>query len=230
MNRQKGLGLSFKLGIVLTLGLAAGLLAISQASAQGATVSLGRPTINVGATTKLNLKAEDVGGLGLAAWIVDVSYDSSVVEAVTCSAHAGGFCNPAYASNTVRTNGATVNGLMGDITLASLTFRCTHAGTSVLALYVKEFADATTGHPNPITTKVVHGAIGCVAAGPPPNNNLGDVNCDGRVNSVDAALVLQYTARLIHSLPCPQNADMNDDGHITAVDAAIILQMEAGLI
>ncbi len=101
---------------------------------------------------------------------------------------------------------------------------------SVVVNAVKEFADATTGHPQPIATKVQHGAIGCVAAGPGPSSSLGDVNCDGHVNSVDAALVLQYTARLINSVPCPQNADMNGDGHITAVDAAIILQMEAGLI
>lgn len=230
MNKQKGLGLGIRVGVVLTLALAAGLLAASQASAQGATVSMARMTINVGGTTTVDLKAQGVGGLGLAAWIVDVSYDASIIEPVSCSAHSGAYCNPDFASNSVRTNGATLAGLTGNFTLAGVRFRCLHAGTSVLAIYVKEFADATTGHPEPITTKVLHGAVGCVAAGPGPSSTLGDVNCDGRVNSVDAALVLQLTARLINSVPCPQNADVNDDGRITSVDATIILQMEAGLI
>lgn len=38
------------------------------------------------------------------------------------------------------------------------------------------------------------------------NEPSGDVNESGRVNSVDAALVLQYEARLIDALPPPQIA------------------------
>lgn len=56
-----------------------------------------------------------------------------------------------------------------------------------------------------------------------------DVNCDGRTDALDAALVLQYSAGLISSLPCPQNADANGDGRIDALDAAVILQLTAGL-
>ncbi len=59
---------------------------------------------------------------------------------------------------------------------------------------------------------------------------LGDVNCDGIVNSIDAALILQFVAGLVSSLPCAQNADVNHDGQVNSIDAAIILQYTAGLI
>jgi alpha-tubulin suppressor-like RCC1 family protein len=58
----------------------------------------------------------------------------------------------------------------------------------------------------------------------------GDVNCDGTVNSIDAALLLQFGAGLIASLACQDAADVNGDGNINAVDAALILQSDAGLI
>ncbi len=59
---------------------------------------------------------------------------------------------------------------------------------------------------------------------------MGDVNCDGQVNSIDAALVLQKTAGLITSPECDPAGDINGDGISNAVDAALILQENAGLI
>ena len=58
----------------------------------------------------------------------------------------------------------------------------------------------------------------------------GDANCDGIVNAIDAALVLQFSAGLLLGLPCPGNADANGDGIVNALDAALILQFAAGLI
>jgi alpha-tubulin suppressor-like RCC1 family protein len=63
-----------------------------------------------------------------------------------------------------------------------------------------------------------------------PPGLLGDVNCDGFVNSIDAALVLQFSAGLIASLSCQGAADVNQDGTVNAIDAALILQYGAGLI
>ena len=73
--------------------------------------------------------------------------------------------------------------------------------------------------------------IACIQpAPPPPPVTPGDVNCDGRVTSRDAQLVLQFEAGLIRSLPCQENADVNGDGEINSVDAALILQFVAGLL
>jgi subtilisin-like proprotein convertase family protein len=63
-----------------------------------------------------------------------------------------------------------------------------------------------------------------------PGGLVGDANCDGSVNAIDAALVLQYAAGLIGALPCAANADANTDGGVNAIDAALILQYSAGLI
>jgi hypothetical protein len=68
------------------------------------------------------------------------------------------------------------------------------------------------------------------AASPTPAGLPGDANCDHTVNSIDAAVTLQYTAALIHSLPCQGGADVNGDGMVNAIDVTLILQYVAGLL
>jgi hypothetical protein len=58
----------------------------------------------------------------------------------------------------------------------------------------------------------------------------GDVNCNGILQSTDAAIVLQLEAGLLASLPCEESGDLNHDGHVNSVDATIILQHVAGLL
>jgi hypothetical protein len=50
------------------------------------------------------------------------------------------------------------------------------------------------------------------------------------VNALDAALILQFSAGLLGSLPCQISADANEDGTVNALDAALILQFSAGLL
>ena len=59
---------------------------------------------------------------------------------------------------------------------------------------------------------------------------VGDVNCSGNVDAIDAALILQLTAGLVGSLSCQENADANEDGGVDSIDAALILQLTAGLL
>jgi alpha-tubulin suppressor-like RCC1 family protein len=61
-------------------------------------------------------------------------------------------------------------------------------------------------------------------------SSSGDVNCDRSVNSIDAALVLQLGAGLVHSLACVDAADVDHDGRTNSIDAALILQYSAGLL
>ena len=59
---------------------------------------------------------------------------------------------------------------------------------------------------------------------------LGDVNCDGAITSIDAALIVQMWADLTQSLPCQHTADVNGSGVIGPIDALLILQYDAGLL
>jgi len=63
-----------------------------------------------------------------------------------------------------------------------------------------------------------------------PQGLVGDVNGDGAINAIDAALILQFGAGLLPALPNIDRADVNDDGTVNAVDAALILQFTAGLL
>ncbi len=58
----------------------------------------------------------------------------------------------------------------------------------------------------------------------------GDVDCNVRANSIDAALILQLVAAIVDELTCQDAADVNDDGSVNAVDATLILQYAAGLL
>jgi alpha-tubulin suppressor-like RCC1 family protein len=79
------------------------------------------------------------------------------------------------------------------------------------------------------TTRRSGTPVDVVAMPPYP---VGDVNCDGAVDSIDALFVLQLGARLIPpgALSCSQNEDVNRDRDVNAIDAAVILQYSAGLI
>ncbi len=63
-----------------------------------------------------------------------------------------------------------------------------------------------------------------------PPGLLGDVNGDGLINPIDAALILQFSAGMLPVLPSFERGDVNRDETVNAVDAALILQFSAGLL
>lgn len=58
----------------------------------------------------------------------------------------------------------------------------------------------------------------------------GDSLCDDLVDSIDALIILQYSAGILSSLQCAERADVNGDGSADALDAALILQHVVGLL
>jgi hypothetical protein len=83
----------------------------------------------------------------------------------------------------------------------------------------------------PGVTPTVTPTVATPTRTPTPGGGMkGDANGDGNTNSIDAAIVLQYTAGLVSSLPNLANADTNHDGAVDSIDAALILQIDAGLL
>src|SRR3990167_6928644 len=82
----------------------------------------------------------------------------------------------------------------------------------------------------PLSSVVLAVAAACTSGHATGEVAIGDVNCSGQTNSIDAALVLQKTAGLVGSLECENAGDVNGDDILNAIDAALILQKDAGLI
>lgn len=200
--------------------------AATPASADGAKLSMDSVLTTRGSNTTLDLTAGNVPSPGVGAWTVGVVYDPAILSIPFCEGGIGSSeCNPAYAANRVQITGADADGQTGDAVLGSITFRCESIGASDLQIIVTHFADATPGGPQPLDIKLQNGRVTC---GQP--DLLGDVDCNGVVDSRDAQLVLQYVAALIDSLPCFHLGDMDSDGDVDSIDASLILQIEAGLI
>ncbi len=215
--------------------LASVLVVASVASAQTPAIRVGSASAGVGQEATVTLEALDMPPPGLGAWTIDVAYDPEVVSAVACTAQQGGICNSTFAASSLRVAGVSIFGLEGDSTLATITLACESVGVSALTFTIQVLADATVGGPQPMDAASVDGSITCSTDPPPrppaaPAESLGDVDCDGLVDSRDAALILQFGGGFLDSLPCPDDADVNEDGAISSVDAALILQLEAGLL
>ncbi len=65
---------------------------------------------------------------------------------------------------------------------------------------------------------------------PAPVGRVGDANDNGAVDSIDAALILQFSAGLLDSLAGGESADADQNGSIDSIDAALVLQFVAGLL
>lgn len=147
-----------------------------QAAGQGETIQIGSLSMAVGEEGAVDLDALAMAAPGLGAWTVDVAYDPAIVTAVACVPASGGVCNADFDATTVRATGANADGLDGDSTLATVTYRCEAEGTSALDLTVQVLVDATVGDPQAISAAVVNGSVTCgaalVAATPTPDSGL----------------------------------------------------------
>ncbi len=160
---------ALRVAVAAAVALIAGIIIISQVSAgASALVKVSSATISPGSTGDVNLEARDIGSPGLGAWEVGIIYDSSLLTAVSCSGEEGSVCNTNFASNRVQVVGANASGIDGTNVLATITFRCNREGSAELTLIIDEFADATTGGPQPLSPDINSGRVTCEdAAGLP---------------------------------------------------------------
>ena len=194
-------------------------------------LSIQSVTIGVEEDATMSLDAE-VGAPGLSAFWVDVAFDPTVVELVSCEPLAFGLCNPEFAPGVARVNGIAIPSLVGPATLVDFTFQAIgEAGSSSpLDLLLIDFADDALEDLKP-TTVVTDGAIAIRSDVPqddPPQGPSGDVDCDFDVDSVDALFVLQFTASFAEPV-CIDAGDVDCDGDRDAVDALKIAQHVANL-
>ncbi len=246
------------IALLAAVAVAGGALLPALAGAAQGTVRIDSAQAGAGQKADITLSARDVGTPGIGAWTIDVSYDPATVSVVECEAEHGGICNEAFAEDVVRVAGISLAGLMGDTDLAGISFRCEQAGVSLLGVSIDVLSDASLGEPQPIDASVLTGTLTCSEEPPPPTPTPvaptptvvaptptdapaeppasepekapGDADCDEDVDSIDAAHVLQFEARLLAEIACPENADANHDGRVGPIDAAIILQTSAGLL
>ena len=205
-------------------------MASPKAAAEDAALGISSANVGLGQQALVHVEALHIGAPGLGAWTIDIAYDPEVITPVGCSAALGGICNAAFGTEAIRILGISALGVAGDAELGEIVFECKRAGESALTLTTSVFADATPGAPQPIAAVINHGSVTCSVEPPTsePDKLPGDADCNGEVDSIDAIYILQYDARLIDLVPCPDNADKNGDGAINALDAALILQHVAG--
>ena len=127
-------------------------------------------------------------------------------------------------------------GPFGSGVLATLTFQALCLGDADLA-FVPVGKDLSVDAVNlgdvlgdSIDARGISGEVNINGAGCANPGLLGDANCNGSVNAIDAALILQISAGLIGELSCEGNADTNENGSIDSIDAALVLQFVAGLL
>jgi hypothetical protein len=137
-----------------------------QSGGSGETVAIDNGEAAAGDSDTVDLEAQSIPEPGLGAWTIDISYDSSLLSALSCTADQGGICNPAFDDGVVRVTGANIDGVIGDNRLAAITFECNDVGESALQLTVQVLVDATVGDPQDIFAASDDGTFECVEEGP----------------------------------------------------------------
>ena len=173
-----------KIGILAGIGaaLVAVLVLAGSAFAQDGGVSVSDGSADADGSGTVSIDASGVGGPGLGAWTIDISYDTSLLTASDCTAEQGGVCNENFTSDSVRVTGASAGGLSGDKLLGTITFDCDGEGESDLTIALSVFADATIGDPQDLDPSVSNSTFTCGGADDDPDptattdvTDLGDI-------------------------------------------------------
>ena len=242
---------------LLALALVATLLFLSstpasagEAGQANATVSVSpaAQTVAAGDTVSIQLQVANVTDPdGLAAYEFGILFDPQVLSFDSFtngdfleSTGREGVClpplfdldgdttpDPGYVRVACVTFGATPPAPTGGGLLATFTFDALCAGSGDFEFERGSLSDPLGGG-IPFTS--TEGSVTITGKDCSPPTPAGDANCDGLVNSIDAALILQLGAGLLVSLPCDEAANVNGDLVINSIDAALVLQFSAGLL
>jgi len=176
-----------------TLVAAAVLRAAPGGATPEAVVSISSTTAAPNEQASVDVAAEDVPSVGAGAFVVDISYDQAVADAVSCEPAPGFLCNLDYLQNAVRCGGFDPNGRSGDVSLCTIAFAGVgQAGQcSSLAVTVAELVDVNAA---PVTHVTGDGTL-CM-----------DMDGDGVADASD-------------NCPSAPNADQKDTDGDSAGDA-----------
>ncbi|MCD8375013.1 MAG: dockerin type I repeat-containing protein [Oscillospiraceae bacterium] len=145
----------------------------------------------------------------------------------------------ASADNTLLLTFANADNMTADkllLTTLTFTYEDAAAGSDVTlysdTIYVAYFGGYNEDT-NTYTTNLyeINTEGTATVAIPAPEYTLGDVNEDGKINSDDAILILQYIVSLKSESDLTlQAGDVNNDGKVNSDDAVLILQYVVGLV
>jgi len=177
---------------------------------------------------------------GLATTTVEVKYNPAVIKVMACNKDPNSVfdlvqCNQAYASDTIRFNVTSLQGVSGDFRLAELTFEGLDGAVaeSAITVDIQTIANALG---TPIETRTRDGSVYVSSA------RSGDVNCSTAREAVDAMFILQQEIGLRGSTySCAdgapredgdiyvQGCDSNTDGSCNSIDGLMVLQCDVGI-
>jgi hypothetical protein len=224
-NVMVGWGGAFRVRVVLALAACVlALLGSHGAGAGGITVSGEDLTAAPGGAVAFTISghsAETIGAYG-----IEVFFDEDLVSPYSCQVN-NAICNtdPPQPGH-LRLSSASVLGISGDITFATIVFEATGPPGTVapVAIEVTALAD-TVGLSLMDEVTVTDGSITFDESQPTPP---GDANCDAGVDAADSLAIIGELAGASEA-DCLAAADVNCDGRVDANDALAILRFIGGL-
>lgn len=135
-------------------------------------VTVGSVTATVGEQGAVDVRASDVAPNGVVDWVVNIGYDQGLAAVANLDLpeceRTGTPCTGTNNSNpgtdaVIVLEGTSPGGMPAEATLATIVFRCEHAGTSDLTLEISRWdAEASTELIAPPET--ADGTLECIAA------------------------------------------------------------------
>ncbi len=190
----------------------------------GIRYAFSKPTIHVGDTFTLDIRAENVPDL--AGWQFDIVFDAAALKAI--EVNEGEFLKTGGATTffqrgTINNTAGRIRGLSsaslsgegvtGTGALLSVTFSAKTDGQTQLVLHNLQFG-SSTGQAIPAeprkTVIVVEERL-----------TIGDINRDGQVSILDMILIAKH---LGETAPTNSEVDVNDDGVVSILDLILVAQ------